>query len=320
MDRQHRVGDSRPALEPIMSRAGSGGRIQPDGVLPRTLGGPIGGGRTEVAEAAGPVAGAPADLVAEPLRVVDILSHELRSPITIIHIGAKVLREQDDRISEPVRREVVEAVEEEAERLYRLVEDLLAVARHEGNRVPLTVVPLALQHWLPTLIAAEVQAYPRLAVRTSIPPDMPPVLADDGALAQVMRNLLANAVRHAPRGMPVEVVVRPSGTRHVRIDVLDRGPGIDPSEATRIFDPFYRSASAEASGSGAGLGLAAARRLLVAMNGTIEAMAREGGGARLVVVLPVADADLEADRSAADPPSPDASSAAPSFPAQSATT
>ena len=83
-----------------------------------------------------------------PMRVIEILSHELRSPITTIHLGTKVLREQGNRISQPVRLEVVEAVEEEAERLYRLVEDLLAVARHEGGAAPLPVGPIALQHWL----------------------------------------------------------------------------------------------------------------------------------------------------------------------------
>ena len=78
---------------------------------------------------------------ADPMRVIEILSHELRSPITTIHLGTKVLREQGHRISQPVRIEVVEAVEEEAERLYRLVEDLLAVARHEGGAAPLAGRP-----------------------------------------------------------------------------------------------------------------------------------------------------------------------------------
>ena len=116
----------------------------------------------------------------DPMRVIEILSHELRSPITTIHLGTKVLREQGHRISQPVRIEVVEAVEEEAERLYRLVEDLLAVARHEGGAAPLPVGPIALQHWLSTVIDAEVQATPASASGSSIPPDLPPVLADDG--------------------------------------------------------------------------------------------------------------------------------------------
>ena len=230
---------------------------------------------------------------AEPARVIEILSHELRSPITTIHLGTKVLRDAGNRISGPVRLEVVEAVEEEAERLYRLVEDLLAVARHEGGAAPLPVAPLAIQRWLPDTIAAEVRAYPALVVRSSIPHDLPPVLVDDGGFAHVVRNLLANAVRYAPRGMPVEIVAGVPQPGVVRLEFLDRGPGVDAAEADHLFDPFYRSQSATLQGSGAGLGLAAARRLLGAMNATIEARPRDGGGARFIITLPVAPSDAE---------------------------
>ena len=231
------------------------------------------------------------------MRVIEILSHELRSPITTIHLGTKVLREQGHRISQPVRIEVVEAVEEEAERLYRLVEDLLAVARHEGGAAPLPVGPISLQHWLATVISAEVQASPTLRVRASIPPDLPPVMADDAALAQVVRNLLANVTRYAPDGMPAEIVAWPNDGGTIRLEVLDRGPGVQADEAATLFEPFYRSSAAVALGSGAGLGLAAAERLMRAMNGTIEALPRPGGGARFVLTLPVAaaDPDLEDD-------------------------
>jgi len=232
------------------------------------------------------------------MQAIEILSHELRSPITTIHLGTKVLREGGRRMSGPVRAEVVEAVEEEAERLFRLVEDLLAVARHDHGAVPLPVGPLLLQHWLPPVIAAEVQASPALNVRASIPADLPPVLVDDGALAQVIRNLLGNAVRYAPQGMPLEIVAWPDDPATVRLEVLDRGPGIDPSEAARLFEPFYRSSAARAMGSAAGLGLAAAQRLLQAMGADIQALPRQGGGARFVVHLPVAlpeDGPLDED-------------------------
>ena len=245
---------------------------------------------------------------ADPMRVIEILSHELRSPITTIHLGTKVLREQGHRISQPVRIEVVEAVEEEAERLYRLVEDLLAVARHEGGGAPLPVGPIALQHWLSSVVAAEVQASPSLRVRLSIPPDLPPVLADDAALAHVLRNLLANVIRYAPDGMPAEIVAWANDDGTIRLEVLDRGPGVEADEADTVFEPFYRSSSAVAIGSGAGLGLAAAQRLMHAMHGSIEVLPRTGGGARFVLTLPVAvgDADLEEDEVGdVDPAAPD---------------
>lgn len=222
------------------------------------------------------------------MRLVEILSHELRSPITTIHLGTKVLRDAGRDIPERVRNEVVAAVEEEAERLYRLVEDLLAVARHDHGAAPLPVRPLLIQHWLPDVLSSEVQANPGLRIRLSLPSSLPPVLADDAALAQVVRNLLVNAARYAPDGMPVEIVARAPADGMVELEVLDRGPGVDPEEAERLFEPFYRSEHLAPAGSAAGLGLAAARRLLAAMGGEISAGRREGGGARFALRVPIA--------------------------------
>jgi len=195
-----------------------------------------------------------------------------------------------------VRNEVVEAVEEEAERLYRLVENLLAVARHEGDANPLELRPLLLQHWIIRVIEGEVREDRGLRVRAAVPADLPPVLADDGALAQVLRNLLLNAARYAADGMPVELVARRPDARTLEIDVLDRGPGFDPSERELLFEPFYRSPSAAAAGSGAGLGLTAARRLMRAMGGDLRAEVREEGGAKFVLRLVIAAEDDEEDR------------------------
>jgi signal transduction histidine kinase len=225
-------------------------------------------------------------------KIVEILSHELRSPITTIHLGTRVLHDQES-IPAPVRREVVAAVEEETERLYRIVEDLLAVARHDEGANPLPVRPLLLQHWLLAVVDREVKSERRLRVHIGVPSDLPPVDADEAALVHVLRNLLANGARHAGDGMPVEVVVRRMSVGFVGLEVLDRGPGFDIQEADRLFEPFYRGAAAEASGSGAGLGLAAGRRLMRAMGGDLVAGRRDGGGARFTARLAVAEPDEE---------------------------
>lgn len=218
-------------------------------------------------------------------RAVEILSHELRSPITTIQLGTRVLSRPDYPIPQQVRDEVAEAVELEVERLHQLVENLLAVARHEGGGEPLPVGPLLLQRWLPRMLADEVGRVPGLRLTAHVDPRLPPVLADDAALEQALRNVLANAARYAPEGMPVEVRAEPEDDGAVNVRILDRGPGIDPDEAEQLFEPFYRSARTAGPGSAAGLGLAAARRLLVAMGGSIEARPRDGGGAELVVRL-----------------------------------
>ena len=227
--------------------------------------------------------------------IVDILSHELRSPITTIHLGTKVLLGAGSDIPATVRTEVVEAIEEEAERLYRLVENLLAVARHDGGANPLALRPLLLQHWMIGVIEGEVRADRGLRVRATVPADLPPVLADDGALAQVLRNLLLNAARYASDGMPVELVTRRPDVTTLEVLVLDRGPGFAPAERELLFQPFYRSPSVAALGSGAGLGLTAARRLMRAMGGDLCAEPRPDGGARFVVRRTVADDDSDVD-------------------------
>jgi two-component system sensor histidine kinase KdpD len=240
---------------------------------------------------------------ATTVRAIEILSHELRSPITTIRLGARVLGDDRITMSAQARTEVIAAIEAEIERLSRLVEDLLAVARDEADTPPLPVRPLMLQRWLPGMLATQERASPALRVRSMVPADAPPVMADDAALAQVMGNLLANVVRHAPAGLPAEIAAGAPERGMLPIEVLDRGPGIDPADAERVFEPFYRAPSAEARGSGAGLGLTAARRLVDAMGGTIAALPRAGGGTRMVVGLPVATGDADGDADAeSDPP------------------
>jgi K+-sensing histidine kinase KdpD len=302
------LGDGRTSDDP-RGPLGGGPRADGHAHLPIPLGGattgpPVqraGAGAVPAADLdAAPPSDAP--LVPDTTQIVDILSHELRSPITTIHLGTKVLRGSGSDIPGAVRNEVVEAVEEEAERLYRLVENLLAVARHEGGANPLELRPLLLQHWIVPVIDGEVQADRGLRVRAAIPADLPPVLADDGALAQVIRNLLLNAARYATDGMPVEVVARRPDPRTLELEVLDHGPGFAPAERELLFEPFYRSPSVAVAGTGAGLGLTAARRLMRAMGGDLRADLREGGGARFMLGLSVArddDADEDPRRGSA---------------------
>ncbi len=195
----------------------------------------------------------------DPGRIVEILSHELRSPITTIHLGTRVLHEP--AISAPVRREVVAAVEEETERLYRIVEDLLAVARHDEGANPLPVRPLLLQRWLLGVVDREVQAERRLRVHVGVPSDLPPVDADEAALVHVLRNLLINSARHAGDGMPVEVVVRRLNHGSVALEVLDRGPGLraagDGPDVRALLPRRGRGGDRLGGGSRAGRGPAA---------------------------------------------------------------
>lgn len=251
--------------EPVGQPERAATTSQPGGGVPSTSMSGLGAGTGATATGADPI---------------EVLSHELRSPITTIHLGTKVLRSRR-KVAEPVKEAVVEAVEVEAERLFRLVEDLLAVARHEGGRDPLPVQPLLLQRVLPPVLDAEARVHEGTPIRALLPRELPPAVADEAALCHVVRNVIANAVRFAPRGSPVEVVAE-ARDGAVELRIADRGPGIDPQEADRLFEPFYRSARTGTTG-GAGLGLTAARRLLAAMGGTIEVRPRPDGGALVVI-------------------------------------
>lgn len=270
-------GSARPAAG--VGRAPEGSALlapTDDGVLLRPA-------TASAAPASTPPASTPPALVGQGAGAdpVEVLSHELRSPITTIHLGTKVLR-SGRKVAEPVREAVVEAVEIEAERLFRLVEDLLAVARHDGGRDPLPVQPLLLQRALPPLLAAEARVHEGTPIRALLPRDLPPAIADEAAVCHVVRNVIANAARFAPSGTPVEIVAE-ARAGEIELRIADRGPGIDPAEAERLFEPFYRSTRTARAGGGAGLGLAAAQRLLAAMGGAIEARPRPGGGALVVI-------------------------------------
>lgn len=224
---------------------------------------------------------------------VEVLSHELRSPITTISLAMEVLHHDGAAARDPLRTEVIEAAEAEADRLHHLVEDLLAVARHAGGAARLPVGPLLLQRWLPGALDAERGVLGGTRLRVHLEPGLPPVLADDAALAQVLRNLLSNAARFGG-GLPVELVADARPGR-VGVRVLDRGVGIDPDEAERLFEPFYRSRRTEGTGAGAGLGLAAARELALAMGATLAARPREGGGSELELGLALAGGTEDED-------------------------
>ena len=224
-------------------------------------------------------------------RAVELFSHELRSPITTIHLGARVLR--SPTLGTPVREAVLQAVDVEAVRLLRVVEDLLVVVRHDAGTIALRVEPVLLQRRLSDLVWSDPEPPGNHELRVAIPADLPPVLADEEALGHALRNVIANAATHGASVAPTELVASAAGAS-VSVQVLDRGRGLDVTETEAIFRPFYRSLRTGGV-TGAGLGLAAARRLARAMQGDLVATEREGGGAAFTLRLPMAANGQELD-------------------------
>lgn len=214
---------------------------------------------------------------------VGVLSHELRTPVTTIYGMANVLRRSPGRDD---RELLVEDIEEEAERLRRIVEDLLVISRVESGAMSLALEPVLVQRLVPTILVDLERRFPSVDFRLAIPTDLPPVAADEGAVRQVFTNLLSNAAKYGG-GLPVTLAGRRESTAALVIEVVDRGPGIPDEDRERVFDLFYRSPGSSRAASGTGIGLYVVRRLVQAMGGRVDAGERLGGGTVLSVRLPV---------------------------------
>jgi PAS domain S-box-containing protein len=219
---------------------------------------------------------------------IGVLSHELRTPITTIFGGARVLSREDSGLDEATRREILDDVAEEAERLKRLVEDVVALNRFGEADTDLGREPVLLQRIVPHVLASEEERWPGVVFTIEMAPGLPTVMADPTYLEQVVRNLLANAAKYGGQGTAVDVVVEyRAESDEVAVCVRDDGPGIELHEAERLFDLFYRSPNTATATTGAGIGLFVCARLVRAMGGRVWARPLPAGGAEFGFALRV---------------------------------
>lgn len=214
-----------------------------------------------------------------------ILSHELRSPITAIYGGAKLLARRERALDEPTRQELISDLEAEADRLYRLVEDLLVLARTERGTLEIGDEPILVARVAERVVQSEKGRWPGASFSVTVQGSVAAARGDDTYVEQVLRNLLSNAAKYTPPGAPISVVIDEAADG-VRLRVLDDGAGIDPAEASLLFDLYYRSPMTSTSASGAGIGLFVCRNLVEAMGGRIWAARRLEGGAEFGFLLP----------------------------------
>ncbi len=217
---------------------------------------------------------------------VGVLSHELRTPVTTIYGGAKLLAREGSTLDDETRRSVFADITEETERLQRLVEDVVALNRFGDNAGDIGAEPVLLQRVLPRVIASEEGRWPGVTFRAEIEPNLPTVLADPTYVEQVFRNLLSNGAKYGGAGASIEVVAA-TGVNEVTVRILDDGPGFPAEETDRLFERFYRSPVTAGSASGAGIGLFVCARLMAAMGGRIWARPRPEGGAEFGFALAV---------------------------------
>ncbi|MFC9733465.1 ATP-binding protein [Streptomyces roseolus] len=207
------------------------------------------------------------------------VSHDLRTPLAGIKASVTSLRSDDVEWSEEDRAELLEGIEAGADRLDHLVGNLLDMSRLQTG----TVTPLIRAVDLDEVVPMALGGVPDGSAEADVPETLPMVEVDKGLLERAVANIVENAVKYSPDGVPVAVTASTLGDR-VELRVVDRGPGVPDESKDGIFEPFQRFGDAP-RGSGVGLGLAVARGFVEAMGGTLSAEDTPGGGLTMVLTL-----------------------------------
>ena len=215
------------------------------------------------------------------------ISHDLRTPLASIKASASSLLQEDVQWNDEERRSFTLAIEREADRLNRLVANLLDMSRIEGGALNPEKEWYPIDELIHDVLGRMQPILLDRVVQTHISIDLPPVQIDYLEIEQILTNLIENAVRYTPSDSPIDISAYIEGEQMV-ISVADRGPGIPSADLKRIFDKFYRvlGRTAERPG-GSGLGLAVSKGLVEAHEGHIWAENREGGGTQFRFTLPL---------------------------------
>ncbi|MDQ3171724.1 MAG: ATP-binding protein, partial [Acidobacteriota bacterium] len=221
---------------------------------------------------------------------VSIVSHELRTPLTSIRGSLQLVLDEPGSVPDDDHRHLVRIALNNCERLIRIINDILDIAKIEAGKTALQLRSCAVRD----LVAAAIESVEgmarsaEVAFTIHIPDGLPPVEADADRMTQVLVNLLSNAVKFAPPRSRVSVEAAEAGAM-VEISVSDRGRGISPEDLPLLFQKFQQiDASASRSRGGTGLGLAIVRGLVEQHGGTVTVSSRKGEGTRFAFTLPAA--------------------------------
>ena len=216
------------------------------------------------------------------------VSHDLRTPLAAIRAVVSDLRDGVP-YDAAARQELLELVADEAERLDRLVANLLSMSRIEAGSLQPERQAIPIDELLANRVARLSRLLRDTSVSVDAQPSLPLVDADYTMIEQVVTNLLENAVRHSPPGSRIAVTARRNDGAGVEVSITDQGSGFDPADAARLFRPFERGSTSRSSG----LGLAICQAFIEAHDGTITGESLNGsagsGGARFTFTLPVPD-------------------------------
>ena len=216
---------------------------------------------------------------------ISVISHELKTPVALIKGYVGTLRRDDVSWNSEIVQDSLEVIEEEADRLTDLIEDLLDASRLQAGGLKLSLIDLAIEPFIEKIVERFQTQSTKHNIIVDFPMEFPIVMADEDRLSQVISNLLSNAIKYSPDGGRIRV----SGqvrSEQIIICVQDEGPGIAPGDIPHVFDRFYRSEAASKTTKGAGLGLYLTRAIIESHGGRIWVDPRPGDGARICFSLP----------------------------------
>ena len=223
--------------------------------------------------------------------MIDSITHELRTPLTAIKASATTLL-SSAAISTEDRQDLLTVIDEEADRLNRLVSEAVEMTQLDTQEVHMTFAPASVDQMIQSALATCALVLETHTVQTNLPPSpLPAVSADHEYIQKVLCNLLENAAKYSSPQSPIFISAeRELGRKGdcVRINVADRGVGIDAAEQSLIFDRFYRARSHRTETSGTGMGLAISRAIIEAHHGTITVTSQPGQGSVFSISLPLA--------------------------------
>ncbi|HWB44416.1 MAG TPA: ATP-binding protein, partial [Hyphomicrobiaceae bacterium] len=215
------------------------------------------------------------------------ISHDLKTPLAAVLGAAGALRDLSGSLDDNAKADLLATIVDESERLNRFIANLLDMTRLESGAIVANSAPYDISEIVGSALERTRKILSKHRVEVEIAPDLPMVMVDAVLFEQVLFNILDNAAKYASP----ETTVRIQGWREndtIKLQVLDEGDGIPPTELERIFDKFYRARKGDQVRAGTGLGLAISRGFVEALNGTITAANRtDGSGAVFTISLPV---------------------------------
>lgn len=218
--------------------------------------------------------------------LLSILSHELRAPLTTIKGSSRTLLRHGATLDPSATRQLLQDIDQEAERLNKLVDNLLELARAGIGPAALRAESTAIDLLLRRAVADATPRAGSRQLRVRVPASLPAAWVDPVRIEQVVRNLLDNAVKYSPPESTIDVGAVVQGD-HIVVTVHDEGPGIEPDYQERVFERFFRVERAGSTVSGAGLGLAICKRFVELHGGRIEVDGRASQGATLRFTIPL---------------------------------